>query len=597
MKINYFLTGMASASALLMLPGCIDDNYDLSDIDTTTELKVNDLVVPLNLKSITLDNVIDIDENDPDATIKYLTVGDQKYFAIEKSGDFHANPSTIKEVVASSPSGIDPIRQTVSGTPYQGAPSAASLKKAPGTAMKYVINEDETRFTYDINDVDEAIQSVKNVHMDNNRLLIDITLSSADIVNTAESVEFKDLVLTLPKGMKATCAAGTIKDNLLTVPSLTGKGNSATLRIVADYVDFTAQYGAKGIEVKNKEFDYTSELGVLKGDLIVYPKNSADLLSDINFTIDYDLSGFTATRFSGMIDYATSVDDIDAVNLDDLPDFLAGPETNLIMSNPQLTLTVNNPAGDYQLECVSGLTIKSIKDNMEVASQSLPGDMKIGYDKKTGPYTLVLAPRPQDALNIPEAGNRSNYEFAGLSYILAGEGLPERLDVELASSDLPAPHIKGDAVDFPLGSSLESVDGTYTFLTLLALDNGSRIVYEKTDDGWNDEDLDALAVSSFSVSATATTDLPCGVVLKARPVGLDGKDIVLMNPEEAQAEISAYAKDEPFTITMVGDIRHLDGIHFIATAESFDGKPLTPQQDIKLDNLKVRVTGTYTKEL
>ena len=54
MKINYFLTGMASASALLMLPGCIDDNYDLSDIDTTTELKVNDLVVPLNLKSISM---------------------------------------------------------------------------------------------------------------------------------------------------------------------------------------------------------------------------------------------------------------------------------------------------------------------------------------------------------------------------------------------------------------------------------------------------------------------------------------------------------------------------------------------------------------
>lgn len=596
MKINYLRAGVAGVSALVLLTGCIDDNYDLSDIDTTTELKVNDLVIPVNLASITLDNVIDIDEDDPDATIKYVTYGKQKYFAIEKHGDFHAEPTEIKEVEASKPSGINPIEQTLSGEPVT---VAGARKKAPGAgAMKYLINEDETDFTYEMRDVDEAIESVKEIRMANKKLNIKVVLTSPDVLQTAEYVEFENLELLLPEGMKAVCAEGTVNGNVLSVPYLRGQGNSATLHIVSDDINLTAQYGSDGILVENQEFDYTSKLGVKKGDLFVTPKTGAGSVpSDIHFTINYDLSAFTVTEFSGKINYTTKVDDIDEVSLDDLPDFLAGKETNIIMSNPQITLNVNNPAGAYQLECVSGLTINSLRNGVVDSSETLPGDFTVGYDAKSGPYTFVIAPHPDKAINVPNTGHLKEYTFSNLSYILAGEGLPDKLNIELASSTQPEPRVMGDAKDFPLGQKLQDVNGSYTFMTLLALDNGSRIVYEKTDDGWNDEDVDAIKVSSFTVSATATTDLPCGVKLTARPVGVDGKDIEITNPEEAVAEIPANAQDVPFSITLEGNIEHLDGIHFIATAESFDGQPLTPNQTIKLDNLKARVTGTYTKKL
>ena len=47
----------------LSLTACIDDAYDLSDIDSTVGVKVNDLVVPLKLDAITLQNLFDIEEN------------------------------------------------------------------------------------------------------------------------------------------------------------------------------------------------------------------------------------------------------------------------------------------------------------------------------------------------------------------------------------------------------------------------------------------------------------------------------------------------------------------------------------------------------
>ena len=51
MKPNLLKT-CVPISALLLLPGCIDKNYDLSDIDKTTQINVKDLVVPVNVEAI-----------------------------------------------------------------------------------------------------------------------------------------------------------------------------------------------------------------------------------------------------------------------------------------------------------------------------------------------------------------------------------------------------------------------------------------------------------------------------------------------------------------------------------------------------------------
>ena len=76
---------LPAAGIMLMLAGgvvsgCIDDKYDLSDIDTTTELKVTDLTVPVEFDDVYLDQIIDVNEDDPDAILKIREINGSKWF-------------------------------------------------------------------------------------------------------------------------------------------------------------------------------------------------------------------------------------------------------------------------------------------------------------------------------------------------------------------------------------------------------------------------------------------------------------------------------------------------------------------------------------
>ena len=78
MKINHLLTG-TSALLAIGLTACVDDNYDLSDIDTTTRVSINDLVVPANIDDVTLGDIITFDE---ESRIRAVTIDGKTFYAL-----------------------------------------------------------------------------------------------------------------------------------------------------------------------------------------------------------------------------------------------------------------------------------------------------------------------------------------------------------------------------------------------------------------------------------------------------------------------------------------------------------------------------------
>ena len=73
MKIqHYWLTGLSSL-VLIAATSCVDNAYDLSDIDTTARLQVKELVVPMNIDKATLDQVLDLDD---DSEVKKIEQAD-----------------------------------------------------------------------------------------------------------------------------------------------------------------------------------------------------------------------------------------------------------------------------------------------------------------------------------------------------------------------------------------------------------------------------------------------------------------------------------------------------------------------------------------
>ena len=70
---------VATVPMLLLLTSCIDDNYDLSDVDTTSRINVNDLVLPVNIDPIRLGDVIEIDD---ESRIQVVNLNDKEFYAL-----------------------------------------------------------------------------------------------------------------------------------------------------------------------------------------------------------------------------------------------------------------------------------------------------------------------------------------------------------------------------------------------------------------------------------------------------------------------------------------------------------------------------------
>lgn len=595
----------AAAIALsfgLIMVSCIDDNYDLSDIDTTTELKVNDLTVPVNFKDIYLDKIIDLDDSDPDAIIKVREIDGKKYYYFSKRGEFDAEPKEVDKVEAPAPDHIESSRITITTA---GA-MAPARRRTQAEFQEYTVTEYHTDFSYHVGSdgnpkVDPAIKSIKNVTLDKDApLFITMTFRSADIQAISSHVELYDLVVTVPESTTAHYGDIYSSEGKIVIPHLSSTTGEIELRLEVDAIDFVTATSPDGKAVVDGRFDFTENVGVASGRFLVYPiegMSPADMPQEIEFTTNYDMSHFTVNHFSGFFDYAIDFDEIDPFELTDIPDFLAGAETNILLARPALTLQVNSPVAQYGLECLTGLTLRAERSNGKPSRTEILDQFTIGNESEQQFH--ILAPN-EDAISdieIPVGIPYNFTPFAGLSSVLSGEGLPDIVHVDFTSTANPDPRVVGAATDFPLGESLAQVHGDYEFSAPLALADGSVIVYSTTEDGWNDEDVDAIAVSKLKVTAKLSSDIPAAAKVYVRPVDVEGKRIPLTNADEAYATMPANANNYEISLELLGDIRHLDGVYIEAIVDDFNGSTLSPDFNIKVSDLRAAVTGTYTKKL
>ncbi len=581
MKLSCLKRVLAMPVLLLTLAGCIEEGYDLTDIDTTSRFMVNDLVIPVNLDAITLKSVIDIDE---DSKIQIYTTADgRRYYAVKESGTFTSDPITVDEVVCAGPI-IAPNTIQIARLPEISGGAAAM-------SMSYKIDPSESEFVYDIENIDEAIRSVSSIKV--KPMAIVLSLSTPDMGGSVASLTFEDLKIYMPKGLTATASAGAYDraTGLLSIDKLVAQGAEAKVVVTVTAIDMAANGSVLNYE--SHSLNYGGKMEVRSGTLTVVT-TGGELPATSDFTTSYDFADIEATAFSGEIEYNLSGVDVNDVDLSDLPDFLAGEGTDISLVNPQIYLTVNNPVGNDRLDCRTGLTLSAIRNSQVSATYTIDNPyFTIGYEKGEGPYYFCLSPsNPADVLPGYPVNELSHVGFGELSGVLSGDGLPSSLGIRLNDPCIPTQTV----ADFGLGKDIAGVDGSYEFFAPLALEDGSTIIYTDTEDGWSDENVDAITIEKFEVSATATTDVPLAVKLTAKVLGKDGKPI---EAELSSVELPANAKDSPFTIVL-GEgqtVTNLDGITFTAHVKADVQTALSPEQNIVLKNLKAKVSGHYTKEL
>ena len=200
---------------------CVDNAYDLSDIDTTVRVDVNSLVIPINLDEIQLKSIFDIDTEDPDAKVKLI---DGQYVVLV-DGTFDSQDNIhIGAFIISVPE--------LEGDHIDIAvPGGAAV-----TSGEFPFRTKDSKFEYHSNDIPSSILSLKDIK---GEISLDIIIKISGV--QATGVTLKDMRIKLPKGFmvretpqgKYDPATGIFSLNECKTTGLTH-----AIKLVADGIDY-----------------------------------------------------------------------------------------------------------------------------------------------------------------------------------------------------------------------------------------------------------------------------------------------------------------------------------------------------------------------
>lgn len=602
MTTRYLSLALPLAAALA-LSGCTDDNYDLANIDTSTEIPVNDLVIPVNLGTVTLNNVIKLDDSKTITKEPYIgsdpALQGKDVYVYNYNGDFTSEKIHINEFFVKAPGNINPSIVHVNLLD-----NVQVKKKAPvalGT-FEYNVNQMSTDFHYNINDVDPKVVSVNEITTPKVTFAIKLDIPT-NVMAMSSEVELQNVRINFPKGMTmksgkpATSSIGTYNPESgdVLISSYKTSSGKVELALTAEVLDLKKL----GLILNNGQINFDGKISVESGKFVLSPKiDSFKFPSEFDIDISYNLSNFQIENFTGNIDYNIEGLQFDDAMLTDIPDFLSQSDTRIRIANPQIYLSINNSCAEYGLGGLTGLSVTPYRKGQAGTTISMEDDIIVGHNKGVGPYQFAISPEGKQLKPIESYASAEKLTFSKLGDILYGDGIPQKIRVEF-----PSPQILGDANQFPLGTDIPAVKGSYVFRAPLALADGSQIVYSGTEDDWHSDTLDDLYVNSLEVTANVTSTVPLEVRLSASILNEDGTH---MGVCEA-TPLPALADNHPIKITITPDkgleyITGIDGIFYEAWAISTttaqnpaDVPPLSPEQTIQLKDIRVKVNGKYVK--
>lgn len=584
MKLSNPMSLAVIAAVALSFSSCIDDDYDLSDIDTTAEFQVKDLVLPVNIDEIKLQSIIDLPEG---GQIKI--VNDEYVFV--QDGEYESSDVSIPQVYLDAPqvpSVVTSVDLSQSGVmPQSLFPSDFELN--------YPIGEQLSQFSYNTSSVSDFIVDMEKIGADFN---IKIMFSIKGIDDIVDSYMLRNFKLQIVPGLDLSLEEGSYdaKTGILSLNDGKHYGSSLEFNIKISGVDIN---GA-GIDYDHNSHSivFDGKVGIYSGEIVIVAddlKEGVNILNipkTIELHTDFDFSRMLITSFTGRIKYQLDGLDIAPVSLSNIPDILSQEKTDITLVNPQIYLSLNNPVAKYNLSAQAGITITANRNNGQSTEHSLDnGYFTIAGTPQNDMNVFCLSPqKPQtyyegyeSALHVP---------YSSLATVLSGNGLPKSLTITLDDPIVPEQDVK----DFALGQSLGIIKGSYMFYSPLELAPQSQIVYRSTEDGWNDEDVDAITIKVLELSALITNELPLDIKITGYPVDVNGNKI--NNVDIEGVNVVAGAVDAPLTIRITGEITHLDGIAFEAVAtQGQEAKALKPSEVIHLKNLRAKVSGNYIKEL
>ena len=602
-------------TTMFALSSCVDENYNLSNLDTTVGVNVEKLTIPLNIDSLVLDQMMDLDAND---RIKKAVVNGKEIYAIVVEGTFKSSKIEIPGFTTESPD-INPIKAKLNKSERPKNSRRRGLgRKSEHPLGIYPLSNISTSFNAK-GKVDQTIKGIRKINVDA-AYSMKVDVSDDALMSKVDKISFEGFKAKLPKGLEGKIEI--IADKSVDLSSLydsstgildmsgekmtpeleeklmsclTTEKGTLELNFEIDAIDMDKASGE--IKFENGLFEYIGNIKVEEGDIAIY---SDELKEEMTFdklpnTIDYvctpKLQEIVVEKFSGDIQYDIDGIKIDAVKLNGLPDFFAQDETNIELANPQIYLKLNNPLANDKIYAEAGLEMVAKRNNKNDKYVTLD-DGVLKMDKMENVFCLTSDVNIKKEEMAAEYNNATVVPFTGLSSILSGNGLPDEININVVNPNIP----KQEISDFKLDQKINPVEGTYMFFAPLALkDANSRIVYTDTIDGWHNETMEKLTIRDIVVNTNVKSDVPLNLALTFLPIDVNGN--VFKNVKTTKMMVEANEKLQPIEFGIAGEIKGIDGLIIRAVLTGSNGETITPDQKLTLNDLKITVSGQYVDEL
>lgn len=648
MKRNRILYLALWAVVSCMFVSCMDDKYDLDDVDLTLGTS-SDLTLPSSgTGEILLKNIMDLEE---DGVVQSV---DGEYYLVEDGNadvpSVTIDPISIQRPVLNEISTDIEVDEFTSGARTANAAGGRFIQIVPGveidaTPYRYTIKpEDEAH--YDINEssglIAKEVVSLESVRfVDNTTLDATIKIVFDKEHKFINKVHLDNLKLSIPKGLHVAHAefvhwtdinateretVSAVKtDNENGVIYLTETDESTIVdedHVIDIFITFDrAVVGNEGFTFENNEVLLKGQFDI-DGTFRLEPTDfNLDELTDeqkqavirdrnfdairpkhITFTGNAEFDNdILVNSFAGVV--KTEVGDIAPIELNDMPDFLNEPDVCLDLQNPAFFVKVKNTMpSDAKTSIVLRSVYEDGTETVEIRTQEL----NIPKEKEV---VFCLACDPDNAV-VPKAAKAgeidyTQYEKIGVKVEDLGKllwKLPKEIQVEVAdvtidTDNMPTPTAAPETYDF-------GVD--YKVYTPLEFADEFKLVYQGTEEGIGEDltDVDKLDTKAMRIDATAITNFPLNLTLSVDALDCYDNSLKRDVINVGDIVISAHKGEEgyseqPITLTISPKEGHsisellqrLDKFQYRAVAEADGYGKLKEDSYLKLANIKITLVG------
>lgn len=628
---------------------CIDDKYDLDNIDMMIGTSGDELKLPTSSTGeIILKNIMEEDG--------IVQVVDGEYFLIEE-GEADVPKITIEPISIKKPV-LEGFNTTVNFDELVKNQSSKTKRRSipgfdqiPSDSYCYTIKNGQAslELTENISSgkITEDVVSIRAVRFAD-EIIIDTKIEIYfDSEHTfIDKVHLDGLKVTLPRGLNITKAEyihytekegeraheklskGIIEEaqesGILSLTdkndnTIIGEGHEIHVRIAFDGASIgnenSFQFDENEVKL-NGSFKIDGTIRLETNDFNLEKlteKQLENIITSRSFdAIRPDYIKFNGTAkfdkdiviksFAGEI--KSEVGEISPIVLDNMPDFLNDPEVCLDLKNPAFFVVVKN---EIPAKAKTKITLKSVYEDgtspvTKEAELEIPASDDVLFCLATDPEKAIT-PMDEDYTNL----RRIDVRIDDLGKLL--HKLPKEINVDLADvvkvHNMPIP-TKEPAKEYNVGVK-------YKIYTPLEYGNKTKLVYQGTEEGLSEDlaDVNTLDTKEVRIDAKAVTNFPMS--LKLSVDALDKNNVSMIDKivkvvydnddKKKSILINAHSgKDfsvQPISLTIKPVKGHtisemlqkLDKFHYRAVAEAVGEGKLMENVSIKLTDINITLKG------